>query len=70
MYFKCKNTSNLKIYCPKKVKDIAVCEQERKSRDHNRYTCVIPFIFSQINTEWNLKKVKPLKLNEIKIKLN
>jgi hypothetical protein len=62
MYFKCKNTSNLKIYCPKKVKDIAVCEQERKSRDHNRYTCVIPFIFSQINTEWNLKRSKTFEI--------
>jgi hypothetical protein len=35
----------------KKVKDIVVCDQQMKKREHNQYKCLIPFIFSQINTE-------------------
>jgi hypothetical protein len=49
-------TPTLNIHSAKKVKDIVVCDQQMKKREHNQYKCLIPFIFSQINTEWNQKK--------------
>jgi hypothetical protein len=45
------NAKAPKLHSAKKIKDIVVCDQQMKKREHNQYKCLIPFIFSQINTE-------------------